>query len=53
MPSPMTPPSGETGTNCLAWSTAKFAVLLMPVSVNSRSASLPDTQRLTMWCDWS
>ena len=49
----MTPPSGDTGTNCLAESTAKFAVLLMPVSVNSLSASGPLTQKLTMWCVWS
>ncbi len=53
MPSPMTPPSGETGTNCLAESTGKFAVLLIPVSVNSFSASAPDTHRLVMWWDWS
>ncbi len=53
MPSPITPPFGATGTNCLAESTAKVAVELMPVSVNSFSASAPETHRLVMWWDWS
>ena len=53
MPSPITPPSGETGTNCLAESTGNVAVELTPVSVKSFRASGPETQRLTMWCDWS
>ena len=53
MPSPITPPSGETGTNCLAVSTGKLAMLLMPVSDSSFSASGPETNRLTMWWVWS
>ena len=53
MPSPMTPPSGETGTNCLAMLTSKFATLLIPVSESSLSASGPEMNRLTMWWDWS
>jgi hypothetical protein len=48
MPSPMTPPSGDTGTNCFAESTGNFAVLLMPVSVISFSASGPETKMLCM-----
>ena len=48
MPSPMTPPSGDTGTNCLAMSTGKLAMLLIPVSDSSRSASGPEMNRLTM-----
>ncbi len=53
MPSPMTPPSGEVGTNCLAMLTGKLAKLLMPVSDSSLRASGPETNRLIMWCDWS
>jgi hypothetical protein len=53
MPSPMTPPSGDTGTNCLAMSTGKLATLLIPLSEISRTASGPEMKRLTMWCDWS
>jgi hypothetical protein len=53
MPSPITPPSGETGTNCFAVSTGNFAVLLMPLSVISFSASRPEMNRLTMWWLWS
>ena len=53
MPSPITPPSGETGTNCFAVSTGNFAVELMPVSVISFSASGPEMKMLCMWCDWS
>ncbi len=53
MPSPITPPSGDTGTNCLAMSTGKLATLLIPVSESSRNASGPEMKRLTMWCVWS
>ena len=53
MPSPMTPPSGETGTNCLAMLTGKLATLLMPRSEISFSASGPEIHVLNMWCDWS
>ena len=52
MPSPMTSPSGVTGTNCLAMLTGKLATLLMPRSEISLSASGPEN-RLNMWCDWS
>ncbi len=39
--------------NCLAESTGNLAVLLIPVSDSSRSASGPEMNRLTMWCVWS
>jgi hypothetical protein len=48
MPSPMTPPSGDVGTNCLAMSTWNFAKLLMPVSDSSLSASGPEMNKLIM-----
>ena len=48
MPSPITPPSGDTGTNCFAMSTGKFATLLMPVSETNLSASGPEMKRFTM-----
>ena len=35
MPSPMTPPVGRVGTNCLAMLTGKFATLLIAVSESS------------------
>ena len=53
MPSPMTPPSGPTGTNCLAMFTGKLATLLMPVSEINFSASEPEMKVLNMWWDWS
>src|SRR4051794_23028679 len=53
MASPIRWPSGFTATNCLALPTPKFAKVLTPTSLSSRSASWPWMKRSVMWCDWS
>ena len=53
MPSPITPPVDDVGTNCLAVFTGKFANELTPVSDSSFSASGPVMKKFTMWCVWS
>ena len=53
MPSPITKPSYEVGTICLARFTGKFAKLLIVVYEQSLSASGPLMVSSAMWCDWS
>src|SRR3954452_325976 len=53
MASPIRYPSGFTATNCLALPTPKFAKVLTPTSLSSRSASWPWMKRSVMWWDWS
>ncbi len=53
MASPMKKPPELTATYCLALPGVKFANVLTPKSLSSRSASGPLMNRSVMWCDWS